>query len=214
MRLLGRSYMAFVLAPNAPCMEWLSEIDEWLSTSPGFFGRSPVVLDLAAVKLSRSGVAHLVAELESRGIRIMGFENADPAELDSGLPPLLAGGRACVAGTARAEKKPATLFLDSPVRSGQSIYYPDGDVTVLGSVGSGAEVVAGGSIYVYGTLRGRAMAGSNGNRRARIFCTKIQAELVAIDGYYVTAESIAPALSGRPVQAWLDNETVRIAHLD
>jgi len=70
------------------------------------------------------------------------------------------------------------------VRSGQSVIFPEGDVTVLGSVGSGAEIVAGGSIHIYGTLRGRAMAGVNGNPAARIYCQKIEAELLAIDGYY------------------------------
>ena len=74
------------------------------------------------------------------------------------------------------------------MRSGQSVVFPEGDVTVLGSVGSGAEIVAGGSIHVYGTLRGRAMAGVNGNSAARIYCQKIEAELLAIDGYYQTAE--------------------------
>ena len=62
-----------------------------------------------------------------------------------------------------AKPKPTSLLLESPVRSGQSIVFTDGDVTVLGSVGSGAEIVAGGSIHIYGTLRGRAMAGVNGN---------------------------------------------------
>jgi septum site-determining protein MinC len=61
-------------------------------------------------------------------------------------------------------------------------------VTVLGSVGSGAEIVAGGSIHVYGALRGRAMAGSSDNAAARIFCQKIEAELFAINGYYQTAD--------------------------
>ena len=74
------------------------------------------------------------------------------------------------------------------MRSGQSIVFIEGDVTVLGSVGSGAEIVAGGSIHVYGTLRGRAMAGATGNARARIFCHRIEAELLAIDGYYKTAD--------------------------
>ena len=77
-------------------------------------------------------------------------------------------------------------------------FFPDGDVSVLGSVASGAEVVAGGSIHIYGTLRGRAMAGSMGNPRARIFCQKIEAELVAINGYYRTAEEINAKLRGRP----------------
>ena len=93
------------------------------------------------------------------------------------------------------------------MRSGQSIIFPEGDVTVLGSVASGAEIVAGGSIHVYGTLRGRAMAGINGNSAARIYCQKIEAELLAIDGYYQTAEEFDAALRDRPAQAWLEGET-------
>jgi septum site-determining protein MinC len=87
-------------------------------------------------------------------------------------------------------------------------------VTVLGSVASGAELVAGGSIHVYGTLRGRAMAGSGGNSRARIFCSKIEAELLAIDGYYLTAESIDQTFPKGPAQAWLDGDALKIATLD
>ena len=92
--------------------------------------------------------------------------------------------------------------------------FTEGDVTVLGSVGSGAEIVAGGSIHVYGTLRGRAMAGVNGNSAARIYCQKIEAELLAIDGYYQTAEQIDDTLRNRPAQAWLDGETMKITALN
>ena len=60
------------------------------------------------------------------------------------------------------------------------MFFPKGDVTVLGAIASGAEVVAGGSIHVYGALRGRAMAGADGNRDARIFCSRLEAELLAI----------------------------------
>jgi len=63
----------------------------------------------------------------------------------------------------RSAETTASLLIDRPVRSGQSIIFPEGDVSVLGSVGSGAEIVAGGSIHIYGTLRGRAMAGHMGN---------------------------------------------------
>ena len=97
------------------------------------------------------------------------------------------------------------------MRSGQSVFFPDGDVTVLGSVGSGAEIIAGGSIHVYGTLRGRAMAGMSGNRQARIFCSKIEAELLAIDGFYRTAEDLDASLQGRVVQAWLNGEVLMVA---
>jgi septum site-determining protein MinC len=113
-----------------------------------------------------------------------------------------------------ARRGAATLLLDKPIRSGQSIFFPDGDVTVLGSVGSGAELVAGGSIHIYGTLRGRAMAGSHGNARARIFCSKIEAELLAIDGHYLTADLMDKGLRDRPVQAWLEGNAVRITTLD
>ncbi len=113
-----------------------------------------------------------------------------------------------------AKPKINSLLLESPVRSGQSIIFTEGDVTVLGSVGSGAEIVAGGSIHVYGTLRGRAMAGVNGNSAARIYCQKIEAELLAIDGYYQTAEQIDASLRNRPAQAWLQGEIMRITPLN
>ena len=85
---------------------------------------------------------------------------------------------------------------------------------MLGSVGSGAEIMAGGSIHVYGTLRGRAMAGVNGNSAARIFCQKIEAELLAIDGYYQTAEGIDATLRNRLAQAWLEGDIMKITPLN
>ena len=106
------------------------------------------------------------------------------------------------------------MLIESPIRSGQSVIFPFGEVTVLGSVASGAEIVAGGSIHVYGTLRGRAMAGSMGNAKARIFCSRNEAELLAIDGYYQTAESMDAKLRGRPAQVWLEGAALTIATLD
>ena len=89
------------------------------------------------------------------------------------------------------------------MRSGQSVVFEKGDVSIVGSIASGAEVIAGGSIHVYGALRGRAIAGLGGNQRARIFCRKLEAELLAIDGVYRTADDMDAALRGKPVQAWL-----------
>ncbi|MGH6710165.1 MAG: septum site-determining protein MinC, partial [Bradyrhizobium sp.] len=172
-RMRGRSYVAFVFTPEIPIVGWLAEIDATLARSPGFFVGKPVVLDLAALDLSRAAITHLVNNLEERNIRVLGIEGVDAEKLTTSMPPLLTGGRSCViTRTEPTEKsepkpKPNSLLLESPVRSGQSIVFTDGDVTVLGSVGSGAEIVAGGSIHVYGTLRGRAMAGVNGNSSAR-----------------------------------------------
>jgi septum site-determining protein MinC len=218
-RLRGRSYVAFVFCPAVPIVGWLEEIDATLARSPGFFVGKPVVLDLSAVDLSQSAIAHLVTSLEGRNIRVLGIEGVDEAHLTTSMPPLLTGGRHCVVEPNKpkppeAKPKPTSLLLESPVRSGQSIIFPEGDVTVLGSVGSGAEIVAGGSIHIYGTLRGRAMAGVNGNSAARIYCQKIEAELLAIDGYYRTAEQIDDTLRNRPAQAWLEGDVMKITPLN
>ena len=216
-RMRGRSYVALAFCPVVPIAGWLEEIDATLARSPGFFAGKPVVLDLSAVDLSQSAIAHLIKSLEQRNIRILGIEGVDAAHLTTSMPPLLTGGRDCLLvqnepKKPEAKPKPISLLLDSPVRSGQSIF-SEGDVTVLGSVASGAEIVAGGSIHVYGALRGRAMAGSSGNSAARIFCQKIEAELLAINGYYQTAEEIDGALRNRPAQAWLEGTSIKITPL-
>jgi septum site-determining protein MinC len=208
-----------VFCPVVPIVGWLEEIDATIARSPGFFVGKPVVLDLSAVDLSRSAISHLVVSLEKKDIRILGIEGVEPSLLTPTMPPLLTGGRHCAIQQIEPEKPevkppPTSLLLDSPVRSGQSVVFPDGDVTVLGSVGSGAEIVAGGSIHIYGTLRGRAMAGVNGNSAARIYCQKIEAELLAIDGYYQTAEELDAMLRNRPAQAWLDGDIMRITPLN
>jgi septum site-determining protein MinC len=115
---------------------------------------------------------------------------------------------------ASRQQQPSSLLFEHPIRSGQSIIFPHGDVTILGSVASGAEVVAGGSIHIYGALRGRALAGSTGDMRARIFCSRNEAELMSIDGYYQTADDMDANLRGRPAQCWLADRVVSIAALD
>ncbi|MGJ4998314.1 septum site-determining protein MinC [Bradyrhizobium sp. HKCCYLS3077] len=217
-RLRGRSYVAFVFSPVVPIADWLAELDVTLKGSPGFFVGKPIVLDLSAVDLSPLAITHLVKSIEARNIRVLGLEGVEPGRLSPGMPPLLSGGRHCAVQEIEPEKPalqpPTSLLLDQPVRSGQSIVFPDGDVTVLGAVSSGAEIVAGGSIHIYGALRGRAMAGINGNGAARIYCQKIEAELVAIDGYYQTAEQIDDALRGRAAQARLEGHSMKIVALN
>jgi len=102
----------------------------------------------------------------------------------------------------------SSIVITEPVRSGQSILHPDGDVTVIGSVSSGAEIIAGGSIHVYGALRGRALAGVAGKDCARIFCSKLDAELVSINGLYKVADDFEGALRNAPAQIRFENETL------
>lgn len=220
--------MALVLAPEPPLDEWLVDLDALLARSPAYFVNRPVVVDVAALPQTRSDLMRVVNELQARKIRVMALEGTETAILGAdarGLPPIIADGRPSTpieAPTAKpnetapatppAPRPAASMVIERPVRSGQSIYCPDGDVTVLGSVASGAEIVAGGSIHVYGALRGRALAGW-GNRLGRIFCQNLDAELLAVDGLYKTADEIDRGLRGRPVQAWTNGDVLVVEAL-
>lgn len=104
-------------------------------------------------------------------------------------------------------------LINRPIRSGQRIHALGGDLSIVGAVSSGAELMAEGNIHVYGPLRGRAMAGMNGNVEARIFCQDLQAELVSIAGHYRVSENIPAALRGVAVQIFLDGQALRIEPL-
>lgn len=225
----ARSYTAFAFAPQPPIEDWLAVLDATLQRSKGFFAGHPVVLDLSATQLSADEVAGLVAALAARNVRVLGIEGVELPAGDPRLPPLLRGGRtqdievpepaatgeaAPVAPPPAKKPEAASLLIDSPVRSGQSVAFIEGDVTVLGSVASGAEIIAGGSIHIYGTLRGQAMAGAAGSRRARIFCHRFDAELLAIGAYYKTADEIEDSLRRGPIQAWLDGNTLQISAMN
>ena len=106
------------------------------------------------------------------------------------------------------------LMQAAPVRSGQQVYAENSDLTVLTAVGAGAEVIADGSIHIYGALRGRALAGAQGNEKARIFCREFHAELVAVAGHYKVLEDIPKDLRGKAVQVYLEHGELRIAALD
>jgi septum site-determining protein MinC len=222
----ARTYTAFVFTPRAPIADWLMDLDATLERSKSFFTGHAVALDLSAVRLSPNGITHLVASLEERNIRVLGIEGVEPIEA-AGLPPILRGGRGtqdldlpepepapATEGAPRGREQPASLLIEEPVRSGQSVAFVEGDVTVLGSVGSGAEIIAGGSIHIYGTLRGQAMAGVTGSRRARIFCHRFEAELLAIGSYYKTADEIDDSVRSGPIQAWLDGNTLKISAMN
>ena len=216
--------------PDLPLADWLAQLDAQVGRSPRFFDGRPVVLDLEGLAGEEAGFAGLIDDLAARAIRVIGIENVDEAALGAGLaglPPVLSGGRTVglpvlVTGEKPAEpdpvREPASLVVDRPVRSGQSVAFTAGDVTIVGSVASGSEVIAGGSIHVYGTLRGRAIAGLLGagpdGLRPRIFCRRLEAELLAIDGVYKTADEMDPALQGRAVQVWLDGDRIAMAALD
>lgn len=106
----------------------------------------------------------------------------------------------------------ATTLINQPVRSGQRIY-ASGDLIILTQVSAGAEIMAEGNIHVYNTLRGRALAGVQGNRDARIFCSDLQAELISIAGDYKTSEDLKDITPRKPVQIYLQDQALIIKEL-
>ena len=222
--------MALVLSPEPPLAGWLQGLDAQLVKSSSFFAGRPVILDLGLLAPADTGLSELYDELTARGVRIISIEGADaswPAIAGWDFPQGFEGGRAVgavevpeehqvssAAGVSSIGTAAQSLLIEEPVRSGQSIVFADGDITVIGSVASGAEVAAGGNIHIYGTLRGRAVAGLGGNRDARILCRRMNAELIAIDGYYMTADDMPQGLVGRSTQARLEDETLVLLALD
>jgi septum site-determining protein MinC len=220
--------MALVLVPEVPLRDWLEDLDAVSERSPGFFTGRPIIADVSSLKPSKSELKFLLAAFKMRNIRIIGLEGAAPENVEPDMPPAINGGKPAgeiepgVAEEAAAAVEAAgyqpgsekTLLIEGSVRSGQSILHPEGDVTVIGSVASGSEIVAGGSVHVYGTLRGRAIAGCTGNARARIFCRKFEAELIAVDGLYKTADDLGTKFHGQPVQVSLDGDSIILTTLD
>jgi len=222
--------MALVLAPEVPLRDWLEDLDAVSERSPGFFTGRPIIADVSSLKPSKSELKFLLAAFKMRNIRVIGLEGAAPENVDADMPPQISGGKptgeidvpdaanaAVVAAGSPFADAPVpekSLLIEGSVRSGQSILHPEGDVTVLGSVASGSEIVAGGSIHVYGSLRGRAIAGCTGNGKARIFCRKFEAELIAIDGLYKTADDLGGKFLGQPVQVNLDGDSIILKTMD
>ena len=232
-RIKGKSFLAVVLTPAMPLDEWLVGLDNLAARSAGFFLERPIVLDVTDLAISKHELRHLLAEFAERSVRIMGIEGARPSMIEAGMPPVMKGGRpgadievhsVAPAPTpkteplieiAEASRAPVvasqqSIVIREPVRSGQSVIFPEGDVTIIGSVASGAEVIAGGSVHIYGTLRGRAIAGTLGNASASIFCRKLEAELLSIDGIYTTADQFTSDLQGQAVHLWLDGDEMKI----
>jgi septum site-determining protein MinC len=220
------------MPPSRPeLVHLVTELKRRHITIMGLDGRSPGELGADARGLPPilsggkeiSGLTQLSDAMQSAGEPSEeGDSEATPApSADAPEPSADEGARAAgdtiaeaaLAAVEKAVEEPgaASLVIDEPVRSGQSIVHLHGDVTIIGSVASGSEVIASGSIHVYGALRGRAIAGSNGNRNARIFAHALNAELVAIDGLYKTAEDIDRAYRGRAVHAWLDGDALKMA---
>lgn len=228
----GRYFTAVALRPaDGPLDQaFYDSLDAQLRWSPHFFDGAPLIIDLAqAPGLSQAGDLQALAEnLRGRGLAVFGVQNATPqqaaAAQEAGLisvssgkdAPLNTEGRARPGPRREIPKKlrpPENRLITEPVRSGQTVVAEGGDLVVVGPVSSGAELIARGSIHIYGTMRGRAMAGAEGDETARIFCRSLNAELLAVAGLYRTYENLEPELLNRPVQVFLQDDRLCVEAL-
>ncbi|MCX2565116.1 septum site-determining protein MinC [Acetobacter suratthaniensis] len=220
----GRTFVALTLTPESPLTDWLTALDQQIARSVGFFTGKPVIVDLSMVQADTPDLSSLPDDLRQRGIRIIGIEGGSrdwPATKGWDWPESPTSARtsptpqreAAPSETdtdsttpAKNAAQPMTLVVEESIRSGQQVIWPEGDVVVMGAVASGAEVSAGGSIHIYGALRGRAVAGIGGRGASRVFTKALDAELVAIDGFYATAEEMDPTCASGPTQILLEGE--------
>ena len=215
--------------------EFRRELAAQVERSPRFFQNAPVVLDLkgtdgfteaadyarCAKSFARAdagagrGAERRAGAAECGDRRRAGELRAERYDPDSAPTPPLSRLRPPAAEPGPAPAAPpartTTRMVTEPVRSGTQIYARGGDLIVTAAVSAGAEVMADGNIHVYGRLRGRALAGAAGDTTARIFCTRLEAELVSIAGRYLVSEQLPAEHQGGAVQIALVDDMLTIS---
>ncbi|CAJ0738790.1 septum site-determining protein MinC [Ralstonia mannitolilytica] len=227
---------ALLLSPRTADMDALAaELTRRFADTPEFFSNDVIAIDVRRLaedeRLPIDRLVETLAGLHARAIGVVASPDQAEWAQGFGLPLLDSHGRrprgekdakdpehAQAADTAApapsappaeaVAMQPGTMIVDRPLRSGQRIY-ARGDLVVLDLVSDGAEVIAEGNIYVYASLRGRALAGVKGNLDARIFCTCLEPQLISIAGIYRTGETPWPdAYASKPAQVRLADNTL------
>ncbi|MBC2678252.1 MULTISPECIES: septum site-determining protein MinC [Pseudomonas] len=203
-----------------------------VAQAPNFFSNTPLVLALDKLPANQGSIDlpglmricrhHGLRTLALRASRIEDIAAAIAIDLPV-LPPSGARERPLEVEERKPEKPPEkppepliqpTRVITTPIRGGQQIYAQGCDLVVISSVSSGAELLADGNIHVYGPMRGRALAGIKGDRKARIFCQQLGAELLSIAGQYKVSEDLRrDPLWGAPVQVSLSGDVLNITRL-
>jgi len=206
-------------------LDLLSEqLDAKIAAAPELFNNFPVLLDfesLAGDAQLTFDIARFDRLLRERSLIPVGIRGA--GDVLTGLAAgvgigVLAGGAAIPSKRKQAKEtelapRSASVTVKEPVRSGQQVYAHGADLIVLAQVSPGAEIMADGNIHIYGSLRGRALAGVKGDTHARIFCRELDAELVSIAGYYRVSEKIQESERRHPVQIFLNGDELVISTL-
>jgi len=210
--------------------EFSQQLQNKISQAPEFFNQSPVVINLDKVDahVSNIDLDELLTLCRQFGLQPMAFRCTDARFLDdikhTGLTLLSEASTRAPANKPEDKPVPETQnaetreiitprsskIITRPVRSGQQVYAEGTDLIILSQVSEGAEVLADGNIHVYGHLRGRALAGVKGNTLARVFCNKMQAELISIAGIFLLSDALRKKVWLQPAQVYLDEQTLHI----
>ena len=209
---------------------------------PSFFLNSPVVVDCSLIaetlaKLDLTVLKQRLIDLMFVPVGVRGIEpEQQAAVMKAGWSVLRAGPKSSAKAQSTAAAEPSngevaevaqaevaevattsakiSKLIEKPVRSGQQVFVEEGDAILLTHTSAGSEVMASGSIHVYGALRGRVLAGVHGDTSARIFCRSLDAELIAIAGRYQLLDESDTNLRGKPAMIHLDGEKLIIEALD
>lgn len=200
-------------------------LEDKIAQAPAFLRHAPVVVNISSIENVVDWRAMQEA-IATTGLRIIGVSGCKvprlKAEIDRTGIPLLTEGKEKMPRQAPPEPVVAppvvnqitkTRLIDLPVRSGQRIYAPHCDLIVTNHVSAGAELIADGNIHVYGTMRGRALAGAGGDREAQIFCSHLTAELVSIAGEYWLSDNIPAEFYGKAARLRLGDNALTIQPL-
>ncbi len=189
-----------------------------LKQARAFFRDAPLVIDIEPLEKSAVPIdfTALVTLMRQHHLHPVGVRRGTPQQRQQALMQGLA---LLPEGTQPREPEPspppmaAGKLVTQPVRSGQQIYAQGGDLVILAAVNTGAEVLADGHIHVYAPLRGRALAGVQGDTRARIFCQCLEAELISIAGNYLINEDLDESVRQRAAQVYLKGKRLFIEPL-
>ncbi|AVI67616.1 septum site-determining protein MinC [Shewanella sp. NKUCC05_KAH] len=214
LELKGASFTLSVLHINSSDLQAvMTELDHKLAQAPQFFLGAPLVVNLSAIQHDSLNLSALKDLLISRQLVIVGITGATTVlskqAKDLGLAIVKAGKQSSTPPPAPRQTK----IVKQNIRSGQQVYAKNGDLIIFGAVGNGAEVIADGSIHIYGALRGKAMAGAAGDTSAVIIAHSLEAELVSIAGQYWLAENLQQHSSDKSGCIRLNGESLMVESL-
>jgi septum site-determining protein MinC len=197
------------------------ELSAKVAQAADLFRDAPLVIDLSEVENESVDLAAVLEALRRQGVLPIAVRSGSAAQLATarGLDlGILQGRKVAGRGAAPPLTAPPPVarerLFTQPVRSGQRVFVPNGDLVVVGQVNTGAEVLASGNIHVYGPLRGRAMAGVTGDTSTRILTTCLEAELVSVAGVYRALDDDVPAeVRAQPAQIFLVGDRLLIEPL-